>query len=55
MSHVSSRSFNLYFFVAGGDERFALSFGLLFQFVRFRVDVSSIHSMVQCFGINRLH
>lgn len=53
-SCASSRTCVLYFFVAGGDGGFALSFGLLVQFVRFRVHVSSTHSTVQCFGFNRL-
>lgn len=49
-----SSSYDLYFFVAICDEGFTLSFGLLFQFVEFRVHVSSTHSTVQCFGFNRL-
>lgn len=48
------RTGGVYFFVAGGDGGFALSFGLLFQFVRFMVHGSSTHSAVQYFGLNRL-
>lgn len=51
-SCASSRTCDLYFFVAGGDGVFALFSGILLQFVRFRLHVSSTPSIVQCFGFN---
>lgn len=51
-SCASSRTCDLYFFVAGGDGVLALFSGILLQFVRFRLHVSSTPSTVQCFGFN---